>query len=551
MWYDEFTKLTPVPQRWEKLPARYAFRPTIAVCLREVNPAREKFLWDLLKSDLERLLKRSVRQVRESARADITLIQKNSEATAGAVLPVEGYALTVNEKGAVIWSETDQGLSHAVQTLLQLAAMGHQEAVLRHGHILDWPHYRQRWLMADMGRAPFSLNYLKRLVRIAARLKYNGLQLHTNDNELNAVRYEGTELGKENPFALTLVQYAELIRYARDYQVEIIPEVESWGHAGSILLHYPHLYGATRLHGRGHSFGIGPATFELLGKLYDQWFDILPAGSWFHVGMDEANWRLLPDADPSVYTKANLVRIVYELFQDRAKAHGKHFRIIMWQDWKYPKSIIPDDLRNLIVAVPWHYHSVEKIKEQLQRLSVREAKAFNRDGKVRLPFMSGGGVSGIHELGALTATLEWAVRARDFPNCLGLYVLLWGTNDLLRCLISIYHGADCAWNPLQAKDWLPTDVIPEDAWGNLAGQMKIWQALFPDVDPDAMRQEAGEEVLMGIYRWGGKFGQPVAPLWMPAQPFLGDAEDSAPAVVPAPASVKSAKRSESPFGADE
>ena len=522
MWYDEYTKLNPHPQRWEKGAGQHVFGPTVTVYLEGMEPARDAFLWSYLSADLERLLKRPVQRSGVPDAAEIILRKAVPFAVDAARPPHGGYSLDCGEKQILLVSGNEEGLFHGVQTLAQLIAMEAPSGKIRTGRIADWPQYRNRWIMLDLGRAPFSLVFLKRIVRIAARLKYNGLHLHLHDNELNPVIYPDLPLGRDNQFALHLSAYAELIAYARDFHVAVIPELESWGHVGSLLSHYPHLYGATRPHSNGHSFVIGPETLELMGTLFGHWFNILPGGSKVHVGLDEGNWRVLPGANPKVYNRGNLTRLVCDVFQERARRHGKDMEMIMWVDYKKPV-LPPPELRDRIILEPWLYSASPVITDLLSICGSPHTADGQSDRKSPPPsFVCGGGASVIHEFGALAATGQWAIEAQDYPNCLGMDVTLWGTNDLNRRMICVYHGAECAWNPLMARETLPDKTYSEGAWGFLGLQMKFWQSIFPDADPTAIDQERGEEVLMGAYRWGERRGSPCVPIWMPTELFRGD-----------------------------
>lgn len=524
MWYDEFSKLTPVPRIWQKHPGFFSLgrAPLVwaAPALREdLAPALARFLEDL--ADLAACTPGGTEDA-SGAAIVIDLLPRK-------VLPDEGYSLRISPDGAVLAADSASGIRHGLQTLLQLASFQYREPNLPHCEITDWPRYRHRWFMLDMGRAPYSLAALQRYVRIAARLKYNGIQLHLYDNELNGCRFRNLPLGSENPFALDVADYASLITYAAGYGVEIIPELESWGHAGSILQHYPHLYGATRLHGKGHSFGIGKETFALLGKMYGEWLDILPDGNWFHVGLDEANWCLLPGADPAVYHRFNLVRLIHTLVNEKAAERGKTIRLALWHDHKIKDmhQYIPRDLLADVTAMPWQYHDKSSIERQLAAFFVREAKMFLPDGRLARPFIACGGSSGFHEVGAVRATYWWSVLANPMPNCIGLNVAVWATNDPDRNLFSIFSGADCAWNPEGAHAALGEPAPQDDAYGQVAMAMRHWQRRFPDADPAALAEDCRPSVMHGIFRWGDRYLQAAAPYWMPDSPRLGDQPDAA------------------------
>ncbi len=524
MWHDEFSKLTPVPRIWNKQPGKLALekKPLVhapAELRKPLAGALKNFL-----RDLADLTSTEPELTDDAARARIVI-----ERLPRPVLPEEGYSLRVSNDQAVLAADAASGIRHGLQTLLQLASFQYGRPDLPCCDITDWPRYRHRWFMLDMGRAPYSLEALKRYVRIAARLKYNGIQLHLYDNELNACRFKTLPLGSENPFALGMDDYAGLITYARDYGVEIVPELESWGHAGSILLHYPHLYGATRLHGRGHSFGIGPETFDLLGKIYGEWLDILPDGNWLHVGLDEANWCLLPGADPQVYQRFNLVRQIHALVNKLAAERGKTVRFTMWHDHKIKDMhrYIPRDLWPAVVAMPWQYHEKASIERQLEAFFVREARMFAPDGRILRPFIACGGASGYHEMGAVRSTYWWSVLAENMPNCIGLNVAAWASNDPDRTLFSLFAGADCAWNPDGARAVFGEQSPQDDSYGMAAMAMRHWQRRFPDADPKALAQDCEPSVMQGLFRWGDRYLEPVAPYWMPETPRLGDQEGAA------------------------
>ena len=81
--------------------------------------------------------------------------------------------------------------------------------------------------MVDMGRSAFSLSMLKRIVRILMRLKMNQLHLHLYDDELCGLKFDNLPFGEENPFAITINELAELVEYASQYHIEIVPELKA------------------------------------------------------------------------------------------------------------------------------------------------------------------------------------------------------------------------------------------------------------------------------------------------------------------------------------
>lgn len=412
----------------------------------------------------------------------------------------EGYRLEVGDNGAELSGQDAAGLSWACQTLLQLLALS--QGGIPCVRISDWPHYRTRSVMLDMGRAPYSKALVKRVIRIMHRLKLNSLHLHLFDDHLNAIRFKTLPLGSENPFALDVSEYADIIRYARSYGISVVPEFECWGHAGSILYHYPQLYGAPGMW-EGFSFGIGEELYDLLGRMFDEFVPILEDECVFHVGLDEANWATLPsvaEADKENYTPSEHVRRLHEILTSVGQKHGKKITMRLWAD--HGGRPIPEELKDRVIIEPWMYFEgrAEAIREKVAKYS----------GEGKTPFMMGGGMSSVHFTGHFGATRVWCKEAMDSPNCEGINICVWESNNVPDKLLGIFGGADCAWSP-DRPDPKPEDSHSEWANGKLTQLMRRWQGRFADADPAALEQDRGPEVQSGKYCWPPHAGVPVAP----------------------------------------
>ncbi len=414
-------------------------------------------------------------------------------------LEPEGYRLEVGESAATLVGQDSAGVDWACQTLLQLFALS--EGGVPCVRITDWPHYKTRSVMLDMGRAPYSKALIERVIRIMRRLKLNSLHLHLFDDQLNAVRFKSLPLGVENPFALEISDYADIVRYARAHGISVVPEFECWGHAGSILYHYPTLYGAPGMW-QGFSFGIGEELYDLLGRMFDEFVPILEDQCVFHVGLDEANWATLPsvaEADKDKYTPTEHVRRLYELLTSIGAEHGKKITMRLWAD--HGGRPIPDEIADKVIVEPWMYFEgrAEAIREKVARYS----------GEGRTPFMMGGGMSQLHYSGHFGATRIWCKEAMDSPNCEGINICVWESNNISGKLLGIFGGADCAWSP-DKPDPKPEDAHSEWASGKVAALMRRWQGKFPDADPGAIDRDRGPEVQSGKYCWPPHAGLPVA-----------------------------------------
>jgi hypothetical protein len=433
------------------------------------------------------------------------------------VIHPEGYVLNTDEAGITVAAGTPAGRFYGAQTVYQLltgifhagrflrfdAAVDARTAAARRAvpvlRIEDEPRYAVRSFMADVGRAPFSLPLLKRLVRILAHLKLNTLHLHLNDDELCGFRFARLPIGRENPFALDAAALTELVAYARSYHVAILPEIESWGHVHSFTYHYPHLRGAAGQYG-GSSFGIGEASYALLEKIYDEIVPCLEPVAAVHLGLDEALWAVLPGEEDCGHTPENMVGRLHDILMRVGARHGKKLTMHIWAD--HGGRPVPAALRDRIVVQPWGYaeQSVPEIIEKVKRYG----------GTGKPPVMLGAGASWIRVHGDYEATLAWCVEGAVHPNVLGVTLCLWGTNDVAGRLITAYAGADCAWSPATPAH-VPGPAPVESLRNALDQQMRQWQILFPEADPAAINADRGPEVELGRYMWPPRAGEAVAP----------------------------------------
>jgi hypothetical protein len=419
---------------------------------------------------------------------------------AGQDLHPEGYRLAIREHAITLTGDDRRGLLYAMQTLLQILAFSAAE--LDQLDIVDWPALRTRELMLDLGRAPFSMDLLKRCIRIMARLKLNTLHLHLFDDQLNSLRFDQLPLGRENPCAISLDQLRQLIAYARSYHIAVVPELEFWGHAGSILHHYPHLYGGPGMWG-GYSFGIGEELYTLIEQMLDEVVPVLDSPSDIHLGLDEAIWATLPsvkESDKANYSPETHVGRLHDILQKVAARHGKQVRMRIWAD--HGGRPVPEAIRDKVVVEPWQYFEAKE-SDILEKVA-------NFGGEGKPPFLLGGGMSSLHLQGTYGATRIWCQAGAAQPNCEGIDICFWESNDVASHLVGIYVGAGFAWNP-HAQITRENDQLGEWVRGMYLRRMKRWQQAFRDADEAALRLDTGPNVHAGLYTDGPFAGTPVAP----------------------------------------
>ena len=223
----------------------------------------------------------------------------------------ESYRLSVNKEGIRLTAATPTGIFYAMQTLLQLmpAEIYGQAAVsepleIPFLEIEDAPRFEWRGLMVDLSRHFFPKEVLKKVIERMAMHKLNRLHLHLTDDpgwRLEIDRYpELTRTGalgdRSNPDGpaqyLSKNDIRELVDYAAQHHIEIVPEIDMPGHGGAAARSYPEYFD-------GHiTYNIGKQqTYEFVEQVLGEVIELFPS-RYIHFGGDELrnhNLESLPE----------------------------------------------------------------------------------------------------------------------------------------------------------------------------------------------------------------------------------------------------------------
>ena len=234
----------------------------------------------------------------------------------------EHYTLEVNKNGIYIKGATEGALFLALQTLDQLFIgdiCNTAQKKIAHIRIDDSPRYGLRAIMLDPARHFIPVKDVKLFIDQMARYKFNTLQLHLTDDqgwrieikshpeltEKGAFRAPGgSNQGPDNGY-YTQEELKEIIRYAADRNIEVIPELDIPGHSVAILAAHPELGCAFR---HGDKKDLGHTTNMMLcaanTDVYSIYSDIIKEvaalfpSQHIHLGGDEAavkeNWAKCP-----------------------------------------------------------------------------------------------------------------------------------------------------------------------------------------------------------------------------------------------------------------
>ena len=198
----------------------------------------------------------------------------------------EGYVLQCESKGCRIIARTARGLFYGMQTLEQLKGLGQVPCCT----IEDKPAMRMRAVMFDMARLKEKHEYYYHMIDQLAKWKVNTVFLHLTDHNGCAIELK-TNPQLATKYAFTQAEMNKLIKYAANRHVELIPEIESWGHA-TWITSVPELADlAESKEKTGTLCTCNERTWEFLGKVYREVAGLFPS-MHIHAGCDEAAFGL-------------------------------------------------------------------------------------------------------------------------------------------------------------------------------------------------------------------------------------------------------------------
>lgn len=192
----------------------------------------------------------------------------------------EAYILKVSKKGIEITAVTDLGVTRAAQTLTQMAE-GWTGLQLQGVSITDYPAFKLRGFMHDVGRSFIEYDELKKQVALLSRFKINTFHWHLTENlgwrfevkafpELTAAENMTRQKGK----FYTQEQCRDLVEFAKDHGVTIIPEIDIPGHSAAF----------TKALGYDMQ---SPQGKEALKKIFKEVIDVFKYSPYIHIGGDE------------------------------------------------------------------------------------------------------------------------------------------------------------------------------------------------------------------------------------------------------------------------
>jgi len=237
-----------------------------------------------------------------------------------------------------------------VQTLKQLLPLAGAPHVLPVGTVRDWPAMSYRGIDDDLSRGPFpTLAFQKHQIRVFSSFKIN----------IYSPYFEHTLLYPSQPLtappggALTPAEAAELVAYARQYHVTIVPEQEAFGHLHHVLKYDLYQDEAETPH--GHVLAPGqPGTLPLIKDWFSQVAQEFPS-PFIHIGADETFELGLGRTHDIVQQKGYGPVYVDFLKQIHDALAPLNRRLLFWGDIGDANPDSVPDLPKDMIAVPWNY----------------------------------------------------------------------------------------------------------------------------------------------------------------------------------------------------
>jgi hexosaminidase len=328
----------------------------------------------------------------------------------------ESYHLAVSPSGARLDAPTTLGVMRGLQTFLQLVQTGPGGFTLPAVTIEDRPRFPWRGLMIDVSRHFIPIEVLKRNLDGMAAVKMNVFHWHLSDDQ--GFRVESRKFPKLQEMGSDGLYYTQdeihdLIAYARDRGIRIVPEFDVPGHSTSWFVGYPDLASAPGPYQIERKFGIlDPAmnpteehTYKFLDEFIGEMAKLFP-DKYFHIGGDEVNgkqWAANPEIQKFMRSRglksnSDLQAYFNEHVQQIVSKHGKIMegwdeilrpnlpRDIVIQSWRGQASLADaarQGFRGILSSgyyldLMWpaaRHYEVDPISDGTQSLTPEEQKA--------------------------------------------------------------------------------------------------------------------------------------------------------------------------------
>lgn len=287
----------------------------------------------------------------------------------------EGYKLEITPEKVLLTGGSEAGVFYGTQTIhkaLPILKDGKVAAALPAGTVTDFPRFRYRGFMIDVGRHFFPVSYLKQMIDLMALHNINYFHWHLTEDQgwrIEIKKYPKlTEIGSRRDSTIidwetkkfdgkphsgfyTQDEAREIVRYAADRFITVVPEIDLPGHTTAALASYPELGCTGGPYKVLCSFGVFPdvlcagneQTLQFTKDVLDEIMDIFPS-EYIHIGGDEcpkSRWEKCPKCQAKIkelgikalpkHSKENQLQTYFmSELEKEINAHGR--RMLGWDE---------------------------------------------------------------------------------------------------------------------------------------------------------------------------------------------------------------------------
>jgi hypothetical protein len=276
-----------------------------------------------------------------------------------AAMEPEGYVLAIEPHRAFIVAASSSGVFYGVQTFKQLLPLA--GSALPMGTVRDWPAMKYRGIDDDLSRGPFpTLDFMKHQMRVFASYKVNVYSPYLEHTLL----YLNQPLAAPPGSSLTPADVKELVEYARQFHITVIPEQEAFGHLHHVLKY--DLFQDVAETPHGHVLAPGqPGTMPLIKDWFTQLAAEFPS-PFLHIGADETldlgRGRTHQQVQARGYGPV-YVEFLKQIDEQLAPLHRK---ILFWGDIGGDDPAALSGLPKDMIAIPWNYSDTTDFAKMIE-----------------------------------------------------------------------------------------------------------------------------------------------------------------------------------------
>jgi len=457
----------------------------------------------------------------------------------------EGYVLVPDGQGGLaVIAETSAGIFYGAQTVKQLIRGAGKEQVLLAPTLRDWPAMAHRGLSDDWSRGPIpNMDFLRREIRTLAAYKLNTFSPYFE----HTFAYESTPVAAFPGGSMTPAEARELVEYAAQYHITVIPEQEAFGHLHNVLKFEQYASVGETPHGAVLAPG-DPGTLPQISAWFGELAKVFP-GPYAHIGADETSQLGLGRSRQAVKDRGLGAVYLDFLTQIHTVLEPNRKQLLFWGDIAVNSPDLVSTLPKDMIAVPWEYDAKPDFTAQI------------------LPFTKAGletwvapGVNNWSRLypnnNEALGNIRAFVRDGQKLGSTGMLNTVWnddGEGLFDQNWFGVLFGAVASWQPGEASEDAFSSSFGLAFHGDETG--KIDQAQQAIRSAHALLKTAGLEDAQDSYFWIDPFSSEGLRLGVKLKPIAGelrmDAEKAITLVAQARAEARTAhKQLENPEALD-